>query len=68
MLRIFRQYRPTQIARYVKRFFKGRLYIEGVGAFEFDRGRLLPPGHSDKRALSVMTEVNKEIKSMAITA
>ena len=36
MLRIFHQYRPRQVARYVKGFFRGRVYIEGVGAFEFE--------------------------------
>ncbi|CZF83528.1 MULTISPECIES: DUF1107 domain-containing protein [Grimontia] len=68
MLRIFHQYRPRQVARYVKGFFRGRVYIDGVGAFEFDRGRLLPPHKKDKRALAVMTEVNNEIKAMAVAA
>ncbi len=28
MLRIFHQYRPRQVARYVKGFFRGRIYID----------------------------------------
>lgn len=68
MLRIFRHYRPNQIARYVKSFFKGRIYIQGIGAYEFDGGRLLPPSRKDKRSLMVMAEVNKEIKSLAVVA
>ena len=66
MLRIFHQYRPRQVARYVKGFFRGRVYIDGVGAFEFDCGKLLPPSRKDKRALAVMNEVNSEIRAMAI--
>ncbi|WP_407332062.1 DUF1107 domain-containing protein [Enterovibrio sp. 27052020O] len=68
MFRIFNQYRPRQVARYVKGFFRGRLYIDGVGAFEFDGGRLLPPTKKDKRALTVMSEVNNEIRAMTAAA
>lgn len=62
MLRIFHQYRPRQVARYVKGFFRGRIYIDGIGGFEFDQGRLLPPGSRDRKALAVMAEVNSQIK------
>jgi len=65
MLKIFKQYRPNQIARYVKSYFRGRLFIVGIGAFEFDCGRLLPPASRDKKALSVLSEVNKEIQVLA---
>ncbi len=65
MLKIFKQYRPNQIARYVKNYFRGRLFIVGVGAFEFDCGRLLPPLNRDKKALNVLSEVNREIQVLA---
>lgn len=65
MFRTFPQYRPRQIAYYVKGFFKGSLYIQGVGAFQFDCGRLLLPSLEDKRALHVMKEVNQEIKAIS---
>ncbi|MGF1681975.1 DUF1107 domain-containing protein [Photobacterium makurazakiensis] len=65
MLRIFKQYRPNQIARYVKSYFRGRLFIMGVGAYEFDCGRLLPPKRQDKKALNVLGEVNREIQHLA---
>ncbi|MDD1781604.1 DUF1107 domain-containing protein [Enterovibrio sp. ZSDZ35] len=68
MLRIFHQYRPRQVARYVKGFFRGRVYIDGIGAFEFDGGKLLPPSNNNKRALAVMTEVNNEIRAMTAAA
>ncbi|WP_299019289.1 DUF1107 domain-containing protein [uncultured Photobacterium sp.] len=65
MLRIFKQYRPNQVARYVKSYFRGRLFIVGVGGFEFDCGRLLPPKRQDKKVLGVFSEVNKEIQLLA---
>lgn len=65
MLRIFKQYRPNQIARYVKSYFRGRLFIVGIGAFEFDCGRLLPPQNKNIKALNALSEVNKEIQSLA---
>lgn len=66
MLRIFNRYRPLQVARYVKVFFRGKVYIDGVGAFEFDGGKLLPPRDKNRRALQVMAEVNREIKVLAL--
>ncbi|MCW8330283.1 DUF1107 domain-containing protein [Photobacterium sp. SDRW27] len=65
MLRVFKHYRPNQIARYVKSYFRGRLFIMGIGAFEFDYGRLLPPKNEDLKALGVLSEVNKEIQLLA---
>ncbi|WP_412177937.1 DUF1107 domain-containing protein [Photobacterium galatheae] len=64
-MKIFKQYRPNQIARYVKSYFRGRLFIVGVGAFEFDCGRLLPPMNRDKKALNVLSEVNREIQNLS---
>jgi len=65
MLRIFKQYRPNQIARYVKSYFRGRLFIVGIGAFEFDCGRLLPPKNQSVKALDALSEVNREIQYLA---
>ncbi|UXI01029.1 DUF1107 domain-containing protein [Photobacterium sp. TY1-4] len=62
MFRVFKQYRPGQVARFVKSYYRGRLFIMGVGAFEFDRGRLLPPKSQDLNALAVLSEVNREIQ------
>ncbi|WEM42045.1 DUF1107 domain-containing protein [Photobacterium sp. DA100] len=68
MLRVFKQYRPNQVARYVKSYFRGRLFITGVGAFEFDCGRLLPPKKQDTKALNVLSEVNREIQLLSAEA
>lgn len=68
MLRVFKHYRPNQVARYVKSYFRGRLFIMGIGGFEFDCGRLLPPKSQSLKALSVLSEVNKEIQLLAAEA
>ncbi|MGR5065284.1 DUF1107 domain-containing protein [Photobacterium sp. DNB22_13_2] len=68
MLRVFKKYRPNQVARYVKSYFRGRLFIIGVGAFEFDCGRLLPPKKQDTKALNVLSEVNREIQHLSAEA
>lgn len=66
MLRVFNRYRPRQVAHYVKGFFRGSVYIDGVGEFEFDGGKLLAPKNRNRRALQVMVEVNHEIKTLAL--
>lgn len=39
-MKVFVKYAPRRIARYVKTFFKGRIYIKGRGAYAFENGRL----------------------------
>ena len=58
-MKIFQRYNPLQVAKYVKILFRGRLYIKDVGAFEFDKGKILVPKVKDKQHLSVMSEVNR---------
>ncbi|MGQ3925584.1 DUF1107 family protein, partial [Mixta calida] len=41
--------------------FKGRIYIKDVGAFEFDKGKILVPRVKDKQHYSVMSEVNRQV-------
>ncbi|ACY83221.1 DUF1107 domain-containing protein [Edwardsiella piscicida] len=60
-MKIFQRYNPLLVAKYVKTLFRGRLYIQGVGAFEFDMGRILLPKVRDKRHLSVMSEINRQV-------
>ena len=66
MLRIFQVYRPMQIAKHVKNFFRGRIFIMGIGCFEFDYGRLISPQSTDLKVLSVISEVNKAIKVLSV--
>lgn len=42
-MRLFKRYTPGMIAKHVSRLFKGRIYIYGVGKFEFDNGKLILP-------------------------
>lgn len=65
MLRIFKSYRPIQVARFVKTLFRGRIYIKGVGVFEFDKGKLLLPSRNSKLKLLVMKEVNLQVDALA---
>lgn len=60
-MRIFHRYNPLKVAKYVKTLFRGRLYIKDVGAFEFDKGKILLPRVRDKRHFSVMAEVNRHV-------
>ncbi|MEX3021973.1 MULTISPECIES: DUF1107 domain-containing protein [Kluyvera] len=60
-MKIFQRYNPFQVAKYVKTLFRGRLYIKDVGAFEFDKGKIVLPKIKDKQHLSVMSEVNRQV-------
>lgn len=60
-MKIFQRYNPLQIAKHVKTLFRGRLYIKDVGAFEFDKGKILLPRVKDKQHFSVMSEVNRQV-------
>ncbi|MGL4861221.1 MAG: DUF1107 domain-containing protein [Enterobacteriaceae bacterium] len=60
-MRIFLRYNPLKIAKYVKTLFRGKLYIKDIGAFEFDKGRILLPKTKDKQQLNIMTEINRQV-------
>ena len=60
-MKIFNRYNPEKIALYVKTLFRGRVYIKGMGAFEFDYGKILLPKIKDKLHFNVMSEVNQQV-------
>ncbi|MGF1741310.1 DUF1107 domain-containing protein [Vibrio profundum] len=60
-MRLFKRYIPTMIAKHITRLFKGRLYIHGVGGFEFDNGKLILPAKAKDRHFQAVKEVNEEI-------
>ena len=60
-MRLFKRYTPGMIAKHVSRLFKGRIYICGVGKFEFDNGKLVLPERAEKRHFKTVKEVNQEI-------
>jgi len=55
---------PGMIAKHVSRLFKGRIYIYGIGPFEFDNGKLILPDRAEVRHFQTVKEVNQEIKKL----
>lgn len=60
-MRLFKRYLPGMIAKHVSRLFKGRIYIYGVGKFEFDHGKLIVPEKAEARHFKAVKEINHEI-------
>lgn len=60
-MRLFKRYTPGMIAKHVSRLFKGRIYIYGIGTFEFNYGKLILPEKAEKKHFQTVNEVNKEI-------
>ncbi|MCL9773471.1 MULTISPECIES: DUF1107 domain-containing protein [Vibrio] len=63
-MRLFKRYTPSMIAKHISRLFKGRIYIHGLGGFEFDNGKLIIPAQAEKRHFTAVKEVNQEIKRL----
>mgnify|MGYP001095678407 FL=1 len=63
-MRLFKRYTPSMIAKHISRLFKGKIYIYGVGKFEFDNGKLILPERADNRHFQAVNEVNHEIKKL----
>jgi hypothetical protein len=62
-MRIFKKYIPALIVKHVRTFFKGRVYIQGRGAYEFDKGALLMPLGADVKHATTVNEINTAIES-----
>ncbi|USD65644.1 DUF1107 domain-containing protein [Vibrio sp. SCSIO 43136] len=60
-MRLFKRYAPNMIAKHVSRLFKGRIYIYGVGKFEFDNGKLIMPEKAEQRHYKTVKEVNQAV-------
>lgn len=68
-MRQFKRYVPSMIAKHVTRFFKGSIYIYGIGYFEFNYGKLQLPAHAQPLHYETVREINKEISKLrCITA
>lgn len=63
-MRLFKRYTPSMIAKHVSRLFKGRIYIYGVGKFEFDQGKLILPEKAQQKHFQTVKEVNQEIRRL----
>ena len=64
-MRVFPEYSPVRIARYVKCFFRGSFAIKGKGEFSFDFGNVIVDQIDDRVRLRICNEVNREILGMA---
>ncbi|QMV13275.1 DUF1107 domain-containing protein [Vibrio spartinae] len=60
-MRLFKRYTPSMIAKHISRLFKGRIYIDGIGKFEFDQGKLMLPEQAEQRHYRTVKEINQEI-------
>ena len=60
-MRIFKKYFPALIAKYVRTFFRGRLYIHGRGGYEFENGKVVMPVEADPVHGATVQELNIKI-------
>ena len=63
-MRLFKRYTPSMIAKHISRLFKGRIYISGIGKFEFDNGKLIVPDKAEARHFQTVKEVNQEVMKL----
>ena len=66
-LRSFKKYQPRQIAKFVKGFFNGRIFIVGLGRLRVIEGRVVAYQHqkTEKNILIVVSEINKIVTDMS---
>lgn len=65
-MRIFKKFNSYRIAKYVRGFFRGTLYVSGLGLLEFQQGMLLIPNNAGNMVRMRVSEVNREIKRFDI--
>lgn len=66
-LRSFKKYQPRQIAKFVKGFFNGRIFIAGLGRLRVIEGKVVAYQHqqSEKNILIAVSEINRTINELA---
>ncbi len=67
-MRVFKKYLPLMVAKHVKTFFKGRIYIHGRGRFDFQSGLLMMPLQADIPHRQTVLEVNELISRLHMDA
>ncbi|MGF1772062.1 DUF1107 domain-containing protein [Vibrio maritimus] len=60
-MRLFKRYTPSMIAKHISRLFKGKIYVYGLGGFEFDNGKLIIPERAEQRHFKAVKEINQEV-------
>lgn len=68
-LRSFKKYQPRQIAKFVKAFFNGRIFIAGLGRLRVIDGKVVAYQFqkTEKSILIVVSEINKIINELSRT-
>jgi len=66
-LRIFKKYQPRQIAKFVKGFFNGRIFIVGLGRFRVVDGKLVAYKYvsTEQKILIAVSEINKIVYELS---
>lgn len=66
-LRSFKKYQPRQIAKFVKAFFNGRIFIAGLGRLRVIDGKVVAYQFqkTEKNILIVVSEINKIINELS---
>jgi len=66
-LRSFKKYQPRQIAKFVKAFFNGRIFIAGLGRFRVIEGKVVAYKHlkAEQKIQMVVSEINQIIAELS---
>lgn len=66
-LRSFKKYQPRQIAKFVKGFFNGRIFIVGLGRLRVVEGKVVAYQYqkSEQSILIAVSEINKMINELS---
>lgn len=66
-LRTFKKYQPRQIAKFVRAFFNGRIFIVGLGRLRVIEGKVAAYQHqkNDKTFRVIVSEINSIINELA---
>ena len=66
-LRSFKKYQPRQIAKFVKGFFNGRIFIVGLGRLRVIEGKVVAYQYqkNEKNIMLVVSEINKTVNELS---
>ncbi|MFT6927590.1 MAG: D-arabinose 5-phosphate isomerase GutQ [Psychromonas sp.] len=66
-LRTFKKYQPRQIAKFVRAFFNGRIFIVGLGRLRVIEGKVAAYQYqkNDKNFLIIVSEINRMINELS---
>ncbi|WP_372881472.1 DUF1107 family protein [Psychromonas sp.] len=66
-LRTFKKYQPRQIAKFVRAFFNGRIFIVGLGRLRVVEGKVVAYQHQqhEKMIRIVVSEINQTINELS---